>query len=74
MNTDEKLPPYLVWEPDGHLSDVALTMIAGPVLAIEVLLPTNRPAPMIPPIEIIVMWRGRRDRLSSGIAAVGAVR
>jgi hypothetical protein len=27
------------------------------------LLPTNKPAPMIPPIEIMVTWRERRLRL-----------
>jgi hypothetical protein len=28
MNTDEKLPPDLTWEADGHLSEIALTMLA----------------------------------------------
>jgi hypothetical protein len=28
MDTDERLPPDLTWEPDGHLSDIALTMLA----------------------------------------------
>ncbi len=38
---------------------------AGPAAAMAALLPTNRPAPMTPPIVIIVMWRGSRVRLSS---------
>jgi hypothetical protein len=33
------------------------------------LLPTNRPAPMTPPIVIIVMWRGSSVRLSSWLEA-----
>jgi hypothetical protein len=28
--------------------------MAGPVAIIEALLPTNRPAPMMPPMEIMV--------------------
>jgi hypothetical protein len=37
--------------------------------AIAALLPTNRPAPMMPPIVIIVTWRGRRERLSEWSSA-----
>jgi hypothetical protein len=39
-------------------------MMPGPAAAIAALLPTKSPAPMIPPIEIIVTWRERRLRLS----------
>ncbi len=39
--------------------------MAGPTAAMEALLPTNSPAPMIPPIEIISRWRGFSERLSS---------
>ena len=39
---------------------------AGPVVEITALEPTNRPAPMTPPSEIIVMWRDFRDFWSSG--------
>src|SRR6516162_1315829 len=42
--------------------------MAGPVAAIAALLPTNSPAPMMPPIEIIVTWRGCSKRLSSGMS------
>ncbi|MCK6586814.1 MAG: hypothetical protein L6Q76_04430 [Polyangiaceae bacterium] len=28
MQTDDKLPPELTWESDGHLTEVALTMLA----------------------------------------------
>src|SRR5476649_2304598 len=44
---------------------------AGPAAWIVVLLPTNKPAPMMPPIEIIVRWRALRVLLSapSGAAA-----
>ncbi len=42
---------------------------AGPAAAIAALLPTNRPAPMTPPIVIIVMWRGSSVRLSSWLDA-----
>jgi hypothetical protein len=35
----------------------------------EVLLLTNRPAPMIPPIDIIVKWRPLSERLSSYLGA-----
>ena len=38
---------------------------AGPAAAIAALLPTKSPAPITPPIVIIVMWRGSRVRLSS---------
>src|SRR6185295_4773103 len=31
------------------------------MLIMAALLPTNRPAPMIPPMEIITRWRARRD-------------
>ena len=31
------------------------------MVAIAALLPTNTPAPMIPPMEIITRWRARRD-------------
>ncbi len=31
----------------------------------DVLLLTNRPAPMMPPIEIMVRWRGFKERESS---------
>ncbi len=37
---------------------------AGPAARIEVLLPTNRPPPTMPPIEIIVKCRARKVRLS----------
>src|SRR5882762_11397122 len=39
----------------------------------DVLLLTNRPAPMIPPIEIMVRWRGFKERDSSffPVASVG---
>src|SRR5215468_7946773 len=39
--------------------------MAGPAAAIATLLPTKRPAPMMPPMVIIETWRGRRERLSS---------
>src|ERR1700732_5255473 len=41
--------------------------MAGPVAAMAALLLTNSPAPTIPPIEIMVMWRGCSERLSSGM-------
>src|SRR6202163_2501744 len=49
--------------------------LAGPPAMMEVLLLTNRPAPMIPPMEIIVKWRPFSERLSSyfGAAGVGVV-
>jgi hypothetical protein len=31
------------------------------MVEIAVLLPTNTPAPMMPPIEIMARWRARRD-------------
>src|SRR5687767_7866200 len=31
------------------------------MVAIAALLPTNTPAPMMPPMEIITRWRARRD-------------
>src|ERR1700683_406621 len=39
--------------------------LAGPAAMMEVLLPTNLPAPMIPPMEIMVKWRPLSERLSS---------
>ena len=36
------------------------TTTAGPAAAIALADPTNRPAPMTPAMEIIVMWRGFR--------------
>src|SRR4051812_38370356 len=47
-------------------------MTAGPMEAIAALLPTNNPAPMIPPMEIIATWRDCSVRLSpigSGISS-----
>src|SRR5258708_11120570 len=38
-------------------------MTAGPAALIATLLPTNRPAPMMPPIVIMNTWRGRSARL-----------
>src|SRR5512137_880600 len=43
---------------------------AGPAAAMAALLPTNRPAPMMPPIVIIDTCRGRRDRLRECSSAV----
>ncbi len=40
--------------------------MAGPALAMAAELLTNSPAPIMPPMEIMVMWRGCSDRLSSG--------
>src|SRR6516225_2713097 len=40
-------------------------MTAGPAAAMATLLPTKRPAPMMPPMVIIETWRGRSERLSS---------
>jgi hypothetical protein len=40
------------------------TTAPGPTVLITALEPTNRPAPMIPPSAIIVMWRGSRPRWS----------
>jgi hypothetical protein len=37
---------------------------AGPPAMMEVLLPTNKPAPMMPPIEIMVRCRPLSERLS----------
>src|SRR5579864_3263297 len=34
------------------------------------LLPTNRPAPMIPPIEIIATWRDRSERLKLSVSRI----
>jgi hypothetical protein len=39
--------------------------LAGPPAMMDVLLLTNRPAPMMPPIEIMVRWRGFKERESS---------
>src|SRR5580692_6180791 len=47
--------------------------LAGPPAMIEVLLLTNKPAPMIPPMDIMVRWRPFRERLSSYLGAVGEV-
>jgi hypothetical protein len=44
--------------------------LAGPAAMIAVLLLTKSPAPMIPPIEIMVKWRALRERLSSFFGAV----
>src|SRR5258708_6149634 len=38
--------------------------LAGPPAMMEVLLPTHSPAPMMPPMEIIVRWRPFSERLS----------
>jgi hypothetical protein len=43
--------------------------LAGPPAMIEVLLLTNRPAPMMPPMDIIVKWRPFNERLSSYLGA-----
>ena len=43
--------------------------LAGPPAMMEVLLLTNRPAPMMPPMEIIVRWRPFSERLSSYLGA-----
>src|SRR5450631_2421553 len=47
--------------------------LAGPPAMMDVLLLTNRPAPMIPPIEIIVKWRPLSERLSSFFPEVSTV-
>src|SRR5260370_20303774 len=39
--------------------------LAGPPAMMDVLLPTNRPAPMLQPIEIMVRWRRFKERESS---------
>ena len=39
--------------------------LAGPAAMMEVLLLTNRPAPMMPPMDIMVKCRPLRERLSS---------
>src|SRR6266404_1242817 len=39
--------------------------LAGPPAMMDVLLLTKRPAPMMPPIEIMVRWRGFKERESS---------
>src|SRR5580658_8942195 len=46
---------------------------AGPAARIEVLLPTNRPPPTMPPIEIIIKWRPRKARLSWVAGALAEV-
>ena len=38
------------------------------MLWIAALLPTNTPAPMIPPMEIMMRWRARRDLESFSVA------
>ena len=43
-------------------------MTAGPTAAMATLLPTNNPAPMMPPMVIIEMWRGFSERLRVGSA------
>src|ERR1700722_13566830 len=43
--------------------------LAGPPAMMEVLLLTNSPAPMMPPMEIIVRWRPFSERLSSCLGA-----
>ena len=48
-------------------------MLAGPMVAMDWLLPTNNPAPMIPPTEIMVRWRERRLWLSAGTSCVVCV-
>src|SRR5215475_14086126 len=49
-------------------------MTAGPAALMATLLPTKRPAPMMPPMVIMATWRGRSDRLNSwdsvGVAVV----
>jgi hypothetical protein len=37
---------------------------AGPPARMEVLLPTNKPAPMMPPMEIMARCRARSDWLN----------
>ena len=39
---------------------------------IAALLPTNTPAPMIPPMEIMMRWRARRDFESFAVAGMEA--
>jgi hypothetical protein len=46
--------------------------LAGPAAMMEVLLLTNRPAPMMPPMDIIVKCRPLRERLSSFVGEVSA--
>ena len=46
--------------------------MAGPAAAMAALLPTNRPAPMTPPIVIMVTWRDSRERLSSWLVGASA--
>src|SRR5437762_4899898 len=43
-------------------------MTAGPTAAMATLLPTNSPAPMMPPMVIMEMWRGFSERLRAGSA------
>src|ERR1700686_274971 len=45
--------------------------LAGPPAMMAVLLLTNSPAPMMPPMEIIVKWRPFSERLSSYLGADG---
>ena len=47
--------------------------LAGPPAMMEVLLLTNRPAPIMPPMEIIVRCRPLRERLSSFLGAGGVL-
>src|ERR1700733_3563884 len=46
--------------------------LAGPPAMMDVLLLTNRPAPLMPPIEIMVRWRGFSERESSFFPVVSA--
>src|ERR1700737_975592 len=43
--------------------------LAGPPAMMAVLLLTNKPAPMMPPMDIIVRWRPFSERLSSFLGA-----
>ena len=47
-------------------------MHAGPIVAIDVLLPTNKPAPMMPPMVIIATWRVRSVRPKAGEVETGS--
>jgi len=48
----------------GNLSNILGSQAVLFILVMAVLLPTNRPAPMMPPMEIIVKWRPCSERLS----------
>ena len=43
-------------------------MTAGPMAAMALIELTNRPAPMMPPMEIIAICRVRRERASFGVS------